>query len=80
MFFQRYSFADGRRKGLPTDLLHERLLNTNQAAEMLGISRANLSNLSKGGQIPYIQIGRSVRYQIRELMAFRDRRTQTRGR
>ena len=48
------------------------LLNTRQAAKFLGLSRRTVENRRVSGidSPPYIKIGRSVRYDPRDLDAF----------
>jgi predicted DNA-binding transcriptional regulator AlpA len=51
-------------------------LNENQAAEFLGVSVRTLQAWRvRGGGPRYIKIGRSVRYQRRELVAFQESHT-----
>ena len=50
------------------------LVNTLEAARRLGISPRTLWSLRQTGQIPGIQIGKSVRYEIADLKAFSDRK------
>jgi predicted DNA-binding transcriptional regulator AlpA len=51
-------------------------LNENQAAEFLGISVRTLQAWRvRGGGPRYLKIGRSVRYQRRELVAFQQDHT-----
>jgi predicted DNA-binding transcriptional regulator AlpA len=52
-----------------------RLLNTEQVAELLGIKPHTLAvarcdSTSSLAQIPYIKIGRSVRYRLADIEAF----------
>ena len=51
----------------------ERLLNTRQASEVLGLDYKSLSNsrtTGTGPKIPYIKIGRLVRYKLSELESY----------
>ncbi|HAI14381.1 MAG TPA: DNA-binding protein [Phycisphaerales bacterium] len=52
------------------------VVDTRQAAKMLCISERTLAELKKQGQIPFIQIGRSVRYAIGDLEAWLKSKTQ----
>jgi excisionase family DNA binding protein len=42
-------------------------LTSSEAAEYLGISTAQLMNLTSNGRVPYFKFGRSNRYLISEL-------------
>lgn len=53
--------------GLP---MTEKLLNGNQVAEILNISRAAAYNLMKRGQLPSVRFGRSVRVMPGDLELF----------
>ncbi len=48
------------------------LLNPPDAARALAISQRALHELAKSGQLRRTYIGRSVRYDLRDLMAFID--------
>jgi len=48
------------------------LLTPPQAAEALQVSPRTLWGLTKAGRLPAIRIGRSVRYDLRDLRAFID--------
>jgi len=51
----------------------EELLNTRQASKILGLEYKSLSNsrnTGTGPKIPYIKIGRVVRYKLSELEAY----------
>jgi len=43
------------------------LIDEGQAAKRLGVSRNHLGNLRRAGRIPYVKLGRIVRYDIRRL-------------
>jgi predicted DNA-binding transcriptional regulator AlpA len=48
-----------------------RLLNQGQVAEIIGMSEAWLEQCRfQGREIPYIKIGRSVRYQAEDIQAY----------
>lgn len=56
----------------------EELLNTKQASKLLGIDSKSLANSRYSGvgiDIPYIKIGRAVRYKLSELEAYIDSHT-----
>ena len=46
------------------------LVNSQQAAEMLGISLRKLWSMKVGGEIPHVKIGKSVRFHIQDLYDF----------
>jgi excisionase family DNA binding protein len=46
------------------------LLTARQAAQALSVSERTLWQLSKDGRIPIVRIGRSVRYQVKDLERF----------
>lgn len=48
------------------------LVNAEAAARMLGIGTRKLWSLSNSGRLPVIRIGRAVRYDVRDLVAFID--------
>jgi len=56
----------------------EELLNTKQASKLLGIDSKSLANSRYSGvgiDIPYIKIGRAVRYKLSELETYIDSHT-----
>lgn len=50
-----------------------RLLRPREAAEMLTVSERKLWTMTKNGNLRAVRIGRSVRYDVSELMAFIER-------
>jgi len=63
---------------LPAPLDHEAGCNEMQAAMFLGISVRTLQAWRvRGGGPPYVKIGRAVRYQRRQLVAFQTANTVT---
>lgn len=53
-------------------------LDTNEAARIIGCARKTLENdRVRGGGPPYYKIGRAVRYEINELMAWMQSKKRT---
>ena len=42
-------------------------LNTEQAAEFLGVPMGSLRNMTSNGQVPYFKLGRRNRYRLSDL-------------
>ena len=55
------------------------LVNDQDAADILGVSKGTLQVWRSTGRynIPYIKIGRNVRYRVSDLMKWLDSRTST---
>lgn len=55
------------------------LLDDTRAAESLGVSRGTLAVWRSTGRynLPFLKIGRLVKYRVGDLIEFRERRTQT---
>lgn len=72
--------VDAMAMGLTVTLVpHGKELTSNQAAEMLGVSRPYLiEKLLDTGEIPYHRTGRDRRIKIEDVLAFRERRAQQR--
>lgn len=62
--------------GATTYSVSRLLLRPEEAAESLGISERMLWTLTKAGDIRRVQIGRSVRYDPRDLQAWIDKAKQ----
>ena len=54
--------------------LFENLIDRKQLAVKLGVSPALISKLMVVEGLPYIKIGRAVRYDLREVMVFLNKR------
>lgn len=62
-----------------TIAVHGTELTTQEAADMLGVSRPTLVKLLDAGRIPYTQPGRHRRVQLADVIAYRRRRSDERG-
>jgi len=50
---------------------HQKYINEYQLSELIGIALSTLrNNRSKGQGIPYIKLGRSVRYNLQDVIDF----------
>ncbi len=49
---------------------NSRLLKTREAAKFLAISERSLFNLYKSGQLPFVRVGRAVRFDLNDLEQF----------
>ena len=53
---------------------HKLLVTAKQAAQSLAISERTLWELTRRGEIPRLKIGASVRYDLRDLQAWIDKK------
>jgi excisionase family DNA binding protein len=51
----------------PEIVAQHRLIRTRQAVAYLGLSARTVWRLTNSGQVPHVRIGRSVRYDLRDL-------------
>ena len=59
---------DNQRKGL------ERLVTKKELGEVLALSQSFINELMSDGGLPYIKIGRAVRFRVSEIMAWLQKR------
>jgi len=62
------------------DILHNRQLTTQQAADILNVSRLFLVKLLEEGAIPYIKVGSHRRIRFKDLIIYREQRKVMRRR
>ena len=60
------------------DILHNRQLTTQQAADILNVSRLFLVKLLDEGAIPYIKVGSHRRIRFKDLIIYKEHRDRKR--
>jgi excisionase family DNA binding protein len=65
--------ADTTHNGTPSVTPEALLLTAAEAAKLLAIGARTLWRLTDNGEIPVVRIGRAVRYDRRDLLAWIDR-------
>lgn len=70
-----HQVVDALRQGLAVTVVpHSQTLTTQQAADLLGVSRPTVIKLLDAGRIPFERVGVHRRVMLHDLMTFRDRR------
>jgi excisionase family DNA binding protein len=71
--------VEGMARGETMTLVpHGHDLTTQEAADLLHVSRPHLTKLLKAGEIPYHEVGSHRRLTIEDVLAYRDKRAASR--
>lgn len=66
--------SSGAEQRIPEDVVFESCITKNELARTLGVSISLINRLMAEGEIPYLKLGRSVRFQTKDIFAWFQRR------